>query len=245
MVVRDIVRNTAENILYSLVPNTIIRHIPQGVDLFYDLRKLKKDYSPAVMFDVGANVGQTVMKWKKFFTKTTYHCFEPVAETMATLKKNTRGYTNVLFHQCALGETRCPSEIKLFRDSRFNSLNEASSASHLVIGKETVEVDTIDHICLDHNIRQIDFLKIDAEGFDLEVLRGATSMLNARQITFIQVEAGMNPFNKRHIAIHQFMDFLQPFGYILFGIYGQHLEWSGAKRLRMCNPVFISDAAGF
>jgi hypothetical protein len=66
-------------------------------------------------------------------------------------------------------------------------------------------------------------------------------MLQGHKITFIQVEAGMNPHNKLHVPLQDFVDYLTPFGYVLFGIYEQHLEWTGEKRLSFSNPVFISE----
>ena len=96
-------------------------------------------------------------------------------------------------------------------------------------------------MCQAESINYIDILKIDTEGFDIEVLKGASTMLKANQISFIQVEAGMNPHNKLHIPLQQFVDYLTPYGYVLFGIYEQHLEWTGEKRLSFSNPVFISE----
>ena len=105
---------------------------------------------------------------------------------------------------------------------------------------EVVKIETLDEICQSEGVSYIDVLKIDTEGFDIEVLKGATSMLKNNKITFIQVEAGMNPHNKLHVPLQQFVDFLAAYGYVLFGVYEQHLEWTGEQRLSFSNPVFIS-----
>jgi FkbM family methyltransferase len=164
---------------------------------------------------------------------------------MQLLKKSTRKLHNVTYHQFALGDKVESKEITLFKDSRLNTLQQSKGDPANIISKETIQITTLDRISESMGIRQIDFLKIDTEGFDIEVLKGAMTFLKERQITFVQVEAGMNPYNQRHIPIQKFVDFLRPFGYILFGIYDQHLEWSGEKRLRMSNPVFISCEAKF
>jgi FkbM family methyltransferase len=241
----DLIKNTTENIMYNFVPFNILKHVPQGIDLFYDLRKLNPRYFPSVVFDVGANIGQTVLKWNKFFPQATYHCFEPVTSTMRLLKNNTRKLNNVTYHPFALGDKSDIKEITIFHDSRLNTLQHNTADSKKIIRKEVIQITTVDEVCDRMAINQIDFLKIDTEGFDIEVLNGSASMLKGKRITFIQVEAGMNPFNQRHIPIYDFVDFLKPFGYILFGIYDQHLEWNGEKRLRMSNPVFIHSEAKF
>jgi len=239
MTTKKVIKRTAETIMYGKLPYGIMKHAPQGFDLYFDLRKYRPDYYPKVVFDVGANIGQTVSKWSRFFPKAQYYCFEPVRATMETLKKNTARLKNVRYYQCALGAEKSQAEIALFDDSSLNSfINPMKETGK---EKEVVQIDTLDGICQSEGINFIDFLKIDTEGFDIEVLKGATSMLKDSRITFIQVEAGMIPQNKLHAPFQAFVDYLAPYGYILFGIYEQRLEWTGEKRLSYSNPVFISE----
>lgn len=240
MIAHDMIRNIAEGVMYNMVPYGILKHVPQGFDLFYDLKKIHPDYCPQTVFDVGANVGQTVLKWNKFFPKTTYHCFEPVKSTFEILRQNTSQLSNVVYHNCALGAEVRTGVMTLFEDSRMNSLQQSDGDRNRRLGTEQITLSSVDQVCEEYKIDKVDFMKIDTEGFDIEVLKGARNMLESGRISFIQVEAGMNPHNHRHAPFHHFEEFLFSFGYVLFGIYGQHLEWSGEKRLRMSNPVFIS-----
>ena len=239
MSTRSLIKKTAESIMYGKFPYSIMKHVPQGFEFYFDLRKYRSDYHPKVVFDVGANTGQTVIKWNRFFPKAKYYCFEPVSGTMETLKKNTAGLKNIQYCQYALGAEKKQAEISLFNDSSLNSLSEGLKDS--AAKTEIVQINTLDAFCQTESVGYIDVLKIDTEGFDIEVLKGATSMLQGHKITFIQVEAGMNPHNKLHVPLQDFVDYLTPFGYVLFGIYEQHLEWTGEKRLSFSNPVFISE----
>jgi len=239
MTMRNLIKQTAETIMYGKFPYGIMKHVPQGFEFYFDLRKYHPDYHPKTVFDVGANTGQTVIKWNKFFPKAEYYCFEPVSATMEILKKNTAKFHNIHYYQCALGTEKKQAEIVLCKDSSLNSFVE--TVKEIGERTETVQINTLDEVCRLESIRYIDVLKIDTEGFDIEVLKGATSMLNRNRISFIQVEAGMNPHNKLHIPLQEFVDYLTPYGYVLFGIYEQHLEWTGEKRLSFSNPVFISE----
>ena len=239
MSTRSIIKKTAETIMYGGFPYSIMKHVPQGFEFYFDLRKYQPDYYPKVVFDVGANMGQTVLKWNRFFPNATYHCFEPVAQTMDILKQNTAKLKNVQYHQYALGADRNQAEIVLCNDSSLNSFVDI--VREMGERTEAVQIYTLDEVCEKESIHYVDVLKIDTEGFDIEVLKGATGMLRQHNITFIQVEAGMNPHNKLHVPLQAFVDYLTPFGYVLFGIYEQHLEWTGEKRLSFCNPVFISE----
>ncbi len=58
------------------------------------------------------------------------------------------------------------------------------------IGIETIKVDTIAHYCEEYDIKRIDLLKIDVEGHEMDILRGAGKMLNPKCIRSIQFEFG-------------------------------------------------------
>ncbi len=84
-------------------------------------------------------------------------------------------------------------------------------------------------------------MKVDTEGFDLEVLRGAKSLIESGAIDLIQVEAGMNPENEDHIYFEHFTAYLQDYGYRIFGIYEQGPErLTHPAKLRRANIVFAS-----
>lgn len=101
-----------------------------------------------------------------------------------------------------------------------------------------VEVDTGDHFCATHGIEVIHFLKIDAEGYDLKVCKGFARMLETQAIGLVQVEAGLNPQNQRHVPLQAFREYLEPLGYNLFRIYDQ----AGQPIVSRCNAMFISRA---
>jgi FkbM family methyltransferase len=235
---RSLIKKTAEVIMYGNLPYGIVKHIPQGLEFYIDLRKYKSDFYPKIIFDVGANTGQTVLKWNKFFPKAEYYCFEPVNSTMLALKNNTAKYKNIHYYQCALGAESKQADITLCHDPSLNSF--VDSVKEIGEKTEKVQINTIDEICELESLNFIDVLKIDTEGFDIEVLKGAVRMLETNRIMFIQVEAGMNPYNKLHVPLQNFVDYLAQYNYVLFGIYEQHLEWNGQKRLSFSNPVFIS-----
>ena len=53
------------------------------------------------------------------------------------------------------------------------------------VEKIDVEVDTVDRYCASNGIERIDFLKIDVEGFEEDVLRGATTMLKRKSVGIV------------------------------------------------------------
>lgn len=107
---------------------------------------------------------------------------------------------------------------------------------------EEVTLETLDEFCREHQVERINYLKIDTEGSDFEVLKGAVRMLAEQRIDVVEVEAGMNSRNKRHVPFQVFTRFFEERNYFLFGVYEQVNEWPTRQpHLRRTNPVFISE----
>jgi FkbM family methyltransferase len=193
----------------------------------------------SVIFDIGANIGQSALKFKITFPKTKIYCFEPVKETFELLRVNTRRYDNISCHQIALGSSEGHTTIYFTGQSNTNSLIKPNK----IVGSEAVQLCTVDRFASDNQIKRVDLLKIDTEGFDLEVLKGAQSMLSSGQIAFVLAEIGFHPGDTRHVLFDDVRSYLLPMGYAVFGIYDQQPEWSGEKRLRFANICFSNERA--
>ena len=206
----------------------------------YLCNDLKKTKCPVnIIFDVGAHIGESTEKFKIGFSGARVFCFEPVAQVFNTLSANVAGLAGVSCHNLALGSINGEMQIYMAGASNTNSLIKPETACK----SETVAVQTLCGFAESHSVPRIDLLKIDAEGFDLEVLKGAEAMLAGDCIPFVVVEAGLHPQDDRHIVFDEIRDFLMPFGYAVFGFYDQQPEWSGEARLRYANICFSKESA--
>jgi len=80
-----------------------------------------------------------------------------------------------------------------------------------------MNIQTLDSFCKEYGIKHINYLKIDTEGYDLNVLKGADRLYSNKAVDFIEVEAGMNPRNKYHVSFIDLKSFLEAKGYLMFG----------------------------
>lgn len=189
-----------------------------------------------VMFDVGANVGSWVVKYGSAFPNCAIYAFEPASTTFGILEKNVGARPNVQCFNIGLGAYEAAMEMGVDGASPSNAVGVVSGPNVLV---ETVQIRSGDTFCREHRIDHIDFLKIDTEGFDLSVCQGFEAMLKEHRIDLVQVEAGMNPDNNRHVPFEELKRYLESRGYLLFKIYNPTFE-SRVPVLRRCNAVFIS-----
>ena len=135
------------------------KHLPIGTDLNIDLKRLKLKDSQ-IVFDVGANIGQTALVYSELFKYADIYSFEPVKLTFEELTKNTKRLNKVKSFHFGFGQKNEKVDIILNPNPicTANSLNSAIMNTDGV--KETLTIKTIDHFCSSKKINEIDFLKI-------------------------------------------------------------------------------------
>jgi FkbM family methyltransferase len=209
-----------------------------STDIFNIILRYLPDWAPTVILDVGANVGQSADSYARRYPKAAIHSFEPSPESYEMLVSATANHPNVVTHCLALGRTESRLNLSGSGTSSMNRLLAANAP--LPQGGVEVPGRPGADILRDMDIAHVDFLKIDTEGHDLEVLYGFQPVLD--RVDFIQVEAGMNPYNTTHVAFSKLDGMLQEAGFYLFHILDQKMEWKrrGRPVLRRSNPVFIN-----
>lgn len=167
------------------------------------------------LFDVGANVGHyTEALMNVFGDNARVYSFEPSKKTFETLSKTI--YNNpicngkVIINNVGLSDEA--ENIELFTDADNSGLASVYRRRLDHFGtsmnqSEMVTLTTLDEFCKKNDVFSIDFLKMDVEGHELSVLRGAKEMLKNKAIKYIQFEFGGNNIDSR--------TFFQDFYYLL------------------------------
>lgn len=200
------------------------------------LSKIIRRHLPSLkvehVFDVGANVGQSISHLRTAFPTATIHCFEPAPSTYATLLADHGSDNNVTFQNVALGE----------RSGRIQFTNDANSTMNRASdkGSVSVEMQTLDQAMGKAGLNHIGYLKLDTEGHDLNVLTGAGTALS--KVDLIECEVSANRYNTYHNAFIDIFSLLADSGFFLFHMFEQMMEWQDGGRpvLRRFNAVFIN-----
>lgn len=169
--------NSGETKVMSYVKNQLNKKYPQII--FY-------------LFDVGANKGEYSLEIAKCFdNNVVIHAFEPIDTTYKRLLENTKDHSTTI-HAHNVGLSNEPAFIPMFTTEEEGSELSSIYQGHgeLYIKKEC-KFTSVDIFCKTFKIDHIHFLKIDVEGHELAVLRGAKNMLKERRIDYIQFEFGV------------------------------------------------------
>lgn len=161
---------------------------------FQHLLKKLSQKEPLIIFDVGANIGSYTQMLINLLKarNATIHAFEPAKKTFEKLSSNIQN-ANVFPHNFGFGKEN--RKMTLFSDSEESGLASLYPRQldyldiHMNLSEE-VEIKTIDLFCLEEKINHIHFLKIDAEGNEFDIIKGAKEMLEQNAIDFIQFEFG-------------------------------------------------------
>jgi FkbM family methyltransferase len=211
-----------------------------GLDLGHDLRLLVPKRDP-VIFDVGANVGQSVESYLEIFEAPRIASFEPSSACFRELESKFAGRSGVTVRQCALGPDVATCELDVYEFSVLNSVlpmdRSGTNRFHdrKPIGKERVPVLTLDRVAEEYNASHIDVLKIDTQGYDLQVLRGGESLWSKRRVSVVQIELNFFPMYEGQAAADAVTSFLVQRGFALVDYYEIYRQ---EQAIAWCTALF-------
>jgi FkbM family methyltransferase len=151
--------------------------------------------APLCVFDIGANTGAFLHLLADSLgdVPMTCHAFEPGGFTFARLQENVAAGAGVVLNNIALG--RSAGIATLYSDVPGSGLASLGRRrlDHLGIEfdqVEEVEVSTVDAYCAERGVERIDLIKLDVEGYELDVLAGAARMFKERRVRMVSFEFG-------------------------------------------------------
>ena len=189
------------------------------------LRRLAP-FGPKTLFDVGANIGDWSIAALRGIPTTHVHAFEIARATAMDLGRNLAAYSDrAIVNTCGLGARQ--GEVKLFYSpesstaaSMIPGVLEFSAQEHQIstIQEISAAIMTGDRYMADGRIDRVDFLKIDVEGAEWDVLEGFSGAFADRKIQMVQFEYG--PLNlKTRRFLGDYWAFFADRGFVLGKLY--------------------------
>ncbi len=188
------------------------------------LQPLFQTYQIQCVLDVGANLGQfgDLVRHKLGFSGVI-HSFEPVDQLARHLKRKTDRDDAWHIHQTALGSSRDQLDINVAESPGLSSFLSPTSEAvkgvwdkSTVLERQRVAIDTLDSF-----VRRLErgilpgpaFLKVDTQGYDLEVLKGAQNTLET--VRAVQLEASVRPIYEGMPGYREVLDYMMSRGFAL------------------------------
>lgn len=134
-----------------------------------------------ICVDIGANVGFYTLGLAKRACRGAVHSFEPVPVNYHVLALNvlSNNLPNVVVNHCAVGDTDGEVEFCVAQDGAFSSLVDTGRKA--IVATLKTRIIKLDSYCSEHNLPRVDILKVDVEGAEPLVLRGASGLLTDRE----------------------------------------------------------------
>jgi FkbM family methyltransferase len=190
-----------------------------GIDIFYDLRDLLGTNVKTVV-DVGANNGEYAREFSKNVNVQSYIAIEPDETLHHDLTEALSVFQEYKIYTVVLGEIKRKVNFNIATSETMNSvLSKGLDSWHLINRVIEVNQTTGDYLTKDI---MIDFLKIDTQGYDLQVLKGFKSKLRKKQIKFILCEQIFSDLYHKQGRFSDLLIFMEQEGYDLVGMYNCH-----------------------
>ena len=179
------------------------------------------------ILDLGANAGQSVRHFLRDFRRPEIISFEPARGNLEVLRGRYGAHPRVRIVAAAAGETDGEADLQVYEHSEMNSLLPLASADQArrvgadlpVLQTERVEVITLDTFAAKNALERIDLLKIDCQGAEMAILRGAQRLLAERRIACICLEVMFQPLYTGQADLEDYRAYLEPHGFALTGFY--------------------------
>lgn len=217
-----------------------------GEDPFSDMRYFLKSIPSPTIFDVGANVGQTVNRLNMEYPKANIHSFEPSPSTFEQLKETCSKYNNSTPWNYGVGASNGTLEFIENDSSVMSSFLAPSKDSWSKAVKKTeVQVVTLDSFAQEQGIDYIHILKSDTQGYDFEVFKGAGRLMDEDKIALLYFEFIFSEMYENLPSFDEVYRHLVDKGFSLVAIYDFNFHndaasWSDALFI---NDKFFKDRA--
>jgi FkbM family methyltransferase len=181
--------------------------------------------------DVGANRGQFALMARKTFPQAKIHSFEPLEEPAQIFKKVFGNDPNVTLYPCAMGREKTTATIHVTRDDDSSSmLPITQTQSSIFPGATEKETRQVTVLPLSQALGAISIppaslLKIDVQGFELDVLQGSEDILD--KFSHLYIECSFIELYKGQALAHQIIAWLEQRNFILSGIHNVYYGKNG------------------
>ncbi|MGD0510700.1 MAG: FkbM family methyltransferase [Candidatus Micrarchaeaceae archaeon] len=202
-----------------------------------------------VIFDVGAHHGHVSLLFRRLFPQSVVYAFEPFPASFEILKRNTSVDPKIKAFNFGFSDTEGAKPFSINASSATNSLLETDARGKEAWGKDLLETEqrvslpftTVDLFLAKMNIKAIDILKLDVQGAEFQILRGARASIAASLCRLVYSEIIIQPTYRGQKDLHEVLQIFNELGFELHNFYD--LSCTNNGKLRQLDAIFTSKEA--
>lgn len=199
---------------------------------FDEIYKSRINSSP-IIFDIGANQGQSIDRFKKIFTNPKIYAFEPIEFEYDKLVNKYQNDPNIILNNFAVGEQTCTRNFYITAktgNSSFNKIREDSdwlkvrskqygtTVDKYTKIKKKVKIVSLDDYCNINEINHIDLIKIDTQGYEDKILKGSKKILSEGKVSAIECEIMFDNVYDKYLNFSDLERYLIPNNFRMVGL---------------------------
>jgi len=179
-----------------------------------------------LLIDVGAYIGDFTKICLKTGLSKKAHLFEPNPENFQKLAASFKNAKNVFLHKMAAGKENCKCKFRCDPDLSTGSILSYAKSKSISLTTHLVKQQTLDCWWEKNNRPSVGLLKSDTQGNDLNVMRGAESLIsNCRP--WIIIEVIFSPLYIHQAEPHEIFNFFHEKSFSFAGMFNEHREPNG------------------
>ena len=223
----------------------LIRYIPASSQNARILEFLSI-YKINTVLDIGANIGQFAMELRESGYNGRIISFEPLSEAYSHLLINSKNDPNwIIAPRMAIGNEEGKKTINISGNSYSSSILKMTD-THIkgapksaYIGLEEIYIDKLDNIVRNYlrNGENV-FIKIDVQGYESQVLKGATNTLSKTK--GIQIELSLTPLYENQLLFIDMLNYITNLGFEFYDILPGFRDRQSGKLLQFDGIFFRS-----
>lgn len=224
--------------IFSIIPDKYKQEfkIKLGAPhMYWSISNMKKNgFRPSTIIDIGAYHGEWTMAVKKIFPESSFLMLEANPEKTSILNKVCSSFSRIDFEIALLSSTSG-------KTTTFNILETASSALEELNETEGRKIElptfTLNEILQKRNINKVDFIKLDVQGYELEILKGAEKYL--KECEAILCEVSLIALHKNCPLLIDVVDYMDKFNFCAYDICSVSARRPFDRALWQTDIIFI------
>ncbi|MCF8464019.1 MAG: FkbM family methyltransferase [Flavobacteriales bacterium] len=194
-----------------------------------------------IMFDVGANHGQTIDILTNYFPTGIIHAFEPGRTAFKTISNKFSSNNNIILNHVAASSVNGTASFFDYTKSDLSSLNKLidSNADSMMSQQYEVETIKLDSYCQNQDIKKIHLFKTDTQGHEMDVFEGFDRTLRSNQIFLAFVEINFQQQYENEESYLSILEKMHQYGFDLFRLY--HARYDANGKIMWADGLFVNE----